>query len=296
MYVVIGATGKTGSAAVDELLARGQKVRAVTHNAEHSKALKEKGAEPFVGSVVDADAMTKALSDAEAVYILIPPNFNPPGGLRAYQNDVANTLATAVERAGVRYAVLLSSLGAEHNEGTGPVKGLHDLEQRFNNLKDVNVLALRPTFFMENTLGSIPLIEKMGINGGVVKPDLPVAMIASHDVGVYAARRMIARDFSGKSFQDLLGPRDITWNEVTRIIGEAIGQPNLKYRQFSSEDAINGMVSMGVPRPFAEAFAELARAANEGLIKPSEPRSPKNSTPTTFEEFSETFAAAFQKQ
>jgi uncharacterized protein YbjT (DUF2867 family) len=296
MYAIIGATGKTGHVVAEELLARGEKVRAIAHNADHLKTLKEKGADTFVGSAVDANAMTKAFTGAEAVYVLIPPNFTAPGGMRAYQNEVANVLATAVERAGVKYAVVLSSLGAEHSENTGPVKGLHDLEQRFSKLSGVNVLFLRPAFFMENSLGSIPMIEKTGVLAATWKGDLPLPMIASHDIGVYAAKRLLARDFTGKSHQDLLGPRNITWKEITHILGEALGKPDITYQQISYEDAINGMVSMGgVPRQAAESFVELSKAANDGLVKASEPRSAKNSTPTTYEEFAEQVVAVHQK-
>jgi len=285
MYAIVGATGKTGRVVVEELLAKGEKVRAIAHNADHLETIAAKGAETFVGSATDTSAMAKAFAGAKAVYVLIPPNFAAPGGLRAYQNEVANAMATAIERAGVKNAVVLSSLGAEYAEGTGPVKGLHDLEQRLSKLSGVNVLFLRATFFMENTLGSIDMIEKMGIIGGPVKEDLPLPMIASHDIGVYAARRLLALDFTGKSHQDLLGPRDITWNEITRILGGLLGKTDLKYQQFSYDDAITGMVSNGIPRQAAEAFVELSKAANEGLIRPSEPRSAKNSTPTTYEEF-----------
>jgi uncharacterized protein YbjT (DUF2867 family) len=146
---------------------------------------------------------------------------------------------------------------------------------------------------MENTLANIGLIKQRGINGGAVKADLPLPMIAARDVGAYAAKRLQALDFTGKSVQELLGQRDVTWNEITRIIGDAIGKPDLRYVQFPYEDAINGMASMGIPRHVAEAFVELAKAANDGLMAPSKPRSAENTTPTPFEQFvEEEFAPA----
>ncbi|HEY3296383.1 MAG TPA: NAD(P)H-binding protein [bacterium] len=296
MYAIIGATGNTGRVIVEELLSHGQKVRAIARNADHLKALSAKGAEAFVGSVDDDEAMTRAFTGATAVYAMIPPNYAAPGGFRAYQNEAANVIATAIERTGVKYVVVLSSIGAEHAEHTGPVKGLHDFEQRLSKLSGVNVLFLRPTFFMENTLANIGLIKQMGINGGAVKADLPIAMIAARDVGMYAAKRLLALDFSGKTVQDLLGPREITWTEATRIIGDAIGKPELRYVQFPYDDAVNGMVSMGLPRQIAELFIELSRAANDGLIVPSKPRSPESTTPTPFEQFvEEEFAPAIMR-
>jgi len=297
MYAILGASGKTGRVAAEELLAHGEKVRVIGRDADHLKALAAKGAEPFVGSADDDEAMTRAFTGVKAVYAMIPPNYTAPGGMRAYQNDVANVLVTAMERAGVKYVVVLSSLCAEHAEHTGPVTGLHDFEQRLNKVSDINVLFLRPTFFMENTLGNIGLIKQMGINGGAVKADLPIPMIAARDVGAYAAKRLLALDFTGKSVQELLGQRDITWNEVTRIIGDAIGKPELRYVQFSYEDAVNGMASMGIPRHVAESFVELAHAANDGLMAPSKPRSAESTTPTPFEQFvEEEFAPALLRK
>jgi uncharacterized protein YbjT (DUF2867 family) len=296
MYAIIGATGKTGRVAAEELLKNGQKVRAIARNADHLKELAAKGAEAFAASVDDADALTRAFNGAKAIYVMVPPNYTAPGGLRAYQNAVANNFATAIERAGVKYVVVLSSIGAQHSENTGPVKGLHDLEQRFSNLNGVNVLFLRPTFFMENTLANIPLIKMMGISGGAVKADIALPMIASKDIGVYAAKRLLALDFSGKSVQELLGPRDITWNEATQLIGQKIGRPDLKYVQFSYDDALNGMTSMGVPRAAAESFVELSKAANDGLLAPTQPRLPASVTPTDFAVFATEFAAVYQRQ
>jgi uncharacterized protein YbjT (DUF2867 family) len=293
MYVIVGASGKTGRVAAEGLLARGKKVRVVARHADALKELEKKGAEVFVGDAGDSGAMMRAFQAAEAIYVMLPPNYAAQD-MRAAQNQVADALVKAIEQSGVKHVVALSSIGAQHAEGTGPVKGLHDFEERLKRLKSVNILALRPTFFMENTLGNIPLIKQMGVNGGAVKAELPLPMIAAQDIGAYAAKRLIAMDFKGHSIQDLLGPRDITWNEITRIIGKAIDRPDLKYVQFSYEDTVRGMTAMGMPAPLAESFTELARAANEGLLTPVSPRNAESTTPTTYEAFAPEFAAAFQ--
>ena len=124
MYVITGATGNTGQIIATNLLAQGKVVRAIGRSEDKLKDLKAKGAETFVGSVEDVMAMTKAFAGAKAVYLIIPPNPAVSGGFRAYQRKVADALAVAIEKTGVKYVVLLSSIGAELPEGTGPVKGL----------------------------------------------------------------------------------------------------------------------------------------------------------------------------
>lgn len=295
MYAIMGATGHTGGAAANDLLALGKAVRVVGRNPEKLALLQNKGAEVLIADVEDSQGLSYAFTGCEAAYVLIPPKMMP-SGFRAYQNKVADAIVWALRDSNVKYVVTLSSLGADMPEKNGPVGGLYDLEKKLNAVEGVNVLHLRPPFFMENMLSTIGLIKMMGINGGAVGPDLAVPMVASADVGHYAAKRLAALDFAGKSVAEVQGYGEISYRELTRLIGAAIGKPDLQYVQFSHEDAVNGMTQMGLPREMAESFTELSRAANEGLLKYREPRSAANTTPTSFAEFIRTiYAPAYQK-
>jgi uncharacterized protein YbjT (DUF2867 family) len=294
MYVITGATGHTGRAIVETLLAEGKPVRAVARSAEHLKPLAAKGAEPFVGSLEDADAMARAFSGAEGVYTLVPTPLTAPD-VRASQNRVGEALAAAIVKARVPYVVNLSSVGAHLSEKVGPVKGLHDVEQRFNRLEGTNVLHLRPTFFMENFLMNVSMIKNMGIHGTPMKPDIAVPLIATKDIAAEAAERLLRLDFKGKSVKELLGPRELTMTEATAILGRAIGKPSLPYIQFPYEDAEKAMTGMGLSPDVARGYIEMYRAFNEGIMKPTETRSAKNTTPTSFEAFAEEFAAIYKQ-
>src|ERR1019366_2285515 len=127
-----------------------------------------KGAEAFVGSLDNAAQMAEAFKGANAVFVMIPPNYAAPD-FRAYQNRVSETLTKAIQDSGARFVVNLSSLGAHRPDKLGPINGLYDHEQRLNKLDGVNVLHLRPTYFMENQLMSVDLIKKMGINGSALQ-------------------------------------------------------------------------------------------------------------------------------
>lgn len=148
--------------------------------------------------------------------------------------------------------VTLSSLGAQLNEDTGVVYGLHYMEQRFNKIDGVNILHLRPSFFMENLFGQIPVIKENGVMGSPTKADLRVPMIATKDIGAYAVKRLGALDFSGKSAQYLLGERDLTYNEIAKIIGAAIGKSDLVYVEFPPEGMIQAMMGMGASENIKE--------------------------------------------
>jgi uncharacterized protein YbjT (DUF2867 family) len=293
MIVVTGATGNSGSVAVKALLASGEKVRAIGRDRHKLQPLIDQGAEVFVGNVDDAQAMTAAFQGAAAVYLLIPPDMQIEN-FRVYQDRVSDAYAAAIKASGVKYAVTLSSLGAQHPQGTGPIVGLYHLEQKLNAIPGLNVLHLRATGFMENLLRVIQPLRSMGALPGAAPPDSPRPYIAARDIGAYAAVRLAARDFSGSSIQELLGQRDYTMREAATIIGKAIGNPGLGYMQVPLVMLEGGLVQMGLPKSSAAMMIELFKAENSGLCDPQEPRSAKNTTPTTVESFAaEVFAPAY---
>ena len=295
MYVVTGATGNTGRVIAEALLAKGKKVRAIGRNAEHLQSLVGKGAEAFVGSVSDDSAVVRAFQGAEAVYVLIPPNYAVEN-FRAYQNEVAKVYASAIRQAGIPYVINLSSVGAHLSQGAGPISGLYDVEQQLNQLQGVNVVHLRPGYFMENFFFSLDLIRNQNINGSPLRGDLPIPMIATRDIAEVAAQLLLNLDFSSHSTRELLGQRDVSMQEATRIIGKAIGKDELAYVQFPYEQAEQAMVAMGFSRDVARSLNEMDRGLNEERVRPLEKRSAANTTPTSFEQFAESFAAVYRSQ
>jgi len=292
MIVITAATGKIGTLLVQDLLGRGEKVRAVARDPQKLNSLK--GAEAFAADVKDAAAMANAFAGADAVFTLVPPDYGA-SDVRASQNKVGDVYAAAVKAAGVKHVVNLSSLGAELPGKTGPIAGLHDNEQKLNALPDVNVLHLRPTYFMENLFVNLGLIKGQGINGSPMVPDVPLPMIATRDIAKAAAERLAKRDFKGHSVQELLGPRDVTMKEVTAVLGKAIGKPDLPYVQFAYADAEKAMAGMGLSADTARLFVEMYKAFNDRIIRPQSGRTAQNSTPTTLEEFAQWFAAAYKE-
>ena len=296
MHVVLGASGHTGHIVAQNLLARQQKVRVVGRNAAHLQAHAAQGADVFIADVTDAAALTKAFHKTDSAYVLIPPNPTSNDPL-AYSERVSDAIAAALKNSAVKNVVALSSIGADKSQGTGPVIGLHKLEQKLNQIEGVNVLFLRAAYFMENTLPQAVVISKMGFSAGPVRPDLQLPMIASRDIGAFAADALLRLDFRGKQTQELLGPRDITYNEVVTIIGKAIGKPDLKYKQPPDEQVRPALVQSGMSEQFAGLILELAAALNSGYMRALEPRTSRNTTPTTYENFvAEVFVPAYQQQ
>ncbi len=288
-YVILGATGNTGSIIADTLLLGRKKVRVVGRDAGRLQRFVRKGAEAFTGDVSDAVALTKAFRGASAAYLMLPPISS-----REDQERESDAIAKAATESGLPYAVHLSSYGAHVPEGTGPVTGLHSSEQKLNAISDLNVLHLRAAYFMENNLAAIGMIRAMGTFGHALLPDLKLPMIATPDVGDYAAQRLLHLDFSGKQTRELLGERDLSMTEATAVIARGIGKPNLRYEQFTYDQAQQALTQMGFSPKKAAVYIEMFKAMNAGVLAAQEPRSPENSTPTSFETFvQDVFAPAY---
>jgi uncharacterized protein YbjT (DUF2867 family) len=296
MYVVLGASGNTGRAVASNLLADGQKVRVVGRNAAHLQLLTAKGAEPFIADVTDAGALTQAFQQADAAYVMIPPNpaSNDPLG---YSNRVSDAITAAVQNAGVKNVVALSSIGADKPSGTGPVLGLHHLEQKLNQIGGANVLHLRAGYFMENTLPQVNAIRQMGAVATPLRADLKLGMIATRDIGAAATEALLHPAVRGKQTREILGQRDLTYTEATAAIGHAIRKPDLKYLQAPDDQFRAVLVQMGMSEPFARLILEMIGALNSGYMRALEPRTSQNTTPTSFETFvAESFVPAYQQQ
>jgi uncharacterized protein YbjT (DUF2867 family) len=289
-YVILGASGNTGSIIADSLLSKGKKVRVVGRDAGRQQRFVRKGAEAFTADVSDAAALTKAFRGVRAAYLMLPPITS-----REDQERESDAIAKAVKESGLRYAVHLSSYGAHVPQGTGPVTGLHSAEQKLNAISGLNVFNLRPGYFMENNLAAIDMIRGMDMFGHALLPDLKIPMIATSDVGAYAGQRLLELDFSGKQTRELLGERELTMTEVTEVIGRAIGKPDLRYVQFSYDQMQQGLTQVGFSPKKAAVYIEMFTAVNTGLLAAQEPRSPENTTPTSFEKFvQDVFAPAYR--
>lgn len=293
-YVVCGATGNIGSKVVEILLAAGEPVRAVGRERVRLGPLASKGAEAWPGDIGDTEFLGDVFSGARGAFILIPPKYDAPD-FREYQNRIGASLVAALSKARVPRIVALSSIGANLSEGTGPILGLHDLESWLGTLKDEEVVCLRPGYFMENHLWSIPLIRNQGVNGSPIRPDVPLPMISTADIADAVARLFVEGTFQGHAVRYLLGPRDVTMTEATRILGEAIGRPGLKYVQFPEQEARKAMSEAGMSGSVIEGMLEMQRGFNAGAIRPTRERSPEDSTSTTLEYFSRAvFASAYR--
>lgn len=295
MYVITGASGNTGSVVARRLLDSGKQVRVIGRNPDHLQEFTNRGAEAAITDVTDAAKLARAFHGAEAVYAMIPPN-PAEADIYGYDERITTALVSALANAEVKHVVNLSSIGADKSSGTGLVVGLYRLEEALNSVAGLNVLHLRAGYFMENTVVQTGIIHAMGSTAGPLRADLKLPMIACRDIGALAAEALQRLDFSGHQARELLGQRDISYGEATSVIGQAIGQPGLKYTQLPDDQLRPALAKLGMSSNFMDLLLEMSAALNSGFMRALEPRTPQNTTPTSFESFvAEKFVPAYQR-
>ncbi len=295
IVTVIGATGNIGRVLVEKLLSNGVRVRAVGRGKDKLAALQRHGAEIHAGSLHGVGFVANALRGADAAFLMIPPNYTAPD-MRSDQRRLGANLIEAVKTSGIKRVVVLSTLGGGLSASTGPILGLHEFENAVRGIAGLSAVILRPTYFMENQLGSIGLIKHAGINGSAMRPDTRLPMVAARDIAGVAAEVLSAPTFTGITVREILGPRDYSMQEATAILGAAIGKPDLAYVQFSDADFKKGLEGAGFSADVADKFVEMNAAFNAGTFQNTAQRSTANSTATTLEQFArEAFAPAYQQ-
>lgn len=293
MIAVMGATGNTGRKIAEGLLAAGVPVRALGRSAEKLTGLAVLGAEIRVGDTSDTSFLADAFRGADAAYTLLPTDQRAPD-YPGRQDAEGEAIVGAIRASGVRRVVALSCVGTDEPEGTGVIVGMRRQEGRLRAIAGIDILFLRPVSFFENFFGQLETIRHEGIVADSVEANLAIPMVASRDVAAAAVQALTRLDWSGVEIRELIGPRDLTYLEATRIIGERIGRPDLQYVQLPYDEMAAALAGAGLSASFAGRYVEMTRAFNEGTVQPLRGRTPANTTPTTFEEFAAELADAYQ--
>lgn len=262
MYAITGITGHVGGATAGALASAGEPVRAVLRDPARltgTTALQGVPAEVMVADYTDPTALTTALTGCRGVFVMLP---TLASGSDAEHRDLAGTIANAVATSGVPYVVALSSLGAQHSDGTGPIRWLHHLEQQLAGTGAV-VTVIRSPHFQEKLADVLPAAQAQGVFPVLGDPDRVFPMVATTDIGAVAADLLRSAP-SSSGIVELDAPR-YSEREVARALGEALGR-SLDVVAVPREQWSAALVADGVPAVLAAELAELADADDRGLL------------------------------
>jgi uncharacterized protein YbjT (DUF2867 family) len=263
-YVVAGATGRVGSTVARELLRRGVRVAVVVRSDRQGLEWAQRGAEVARGSLDDRGFVGETLRDASGFFTLLPENV-APDDFHGTRRRMADALAGAVEDSGVPHVVLLSALAAVLPDKNGPASDLHYCEQQLGS-RARRFTALRACYFQENVASALPAATRAGIYPNfLASADVPVPMIATSDVGRFAADALMNPP-TGIEVVDLIGP-SYSIRQVAEQLGTAL-RKRLDVVDIPPARHSDTLVDAGIPHPVADAVAELFAAFNSGLIVP----------------------------
>ncbi len=260
MYVITGVTGNTGAIVADTLLTAGKPVRVVVRDAAKGTSWRARGAEVAVVALEDTAALTAALAGATGAYVLVPPRHgasDPLGENRA----VVASIATAAKAAGLPHAVLLSSIGAHHADGTGPIRSLHHAEQALAEV--TSLTAVRAAYFMENWGAALGALAQ-GILPTFVPQTIAFPMVATRDIGRAAACALV-EDGRGSRVIELAGPREYTAIEVAAALAVMTGKP-ITATDVPLDAVVPTFTGFGISAPVAELYREMYAGIISGRV------------------------------
>ena len=262
MFVIAGASGHTGGAAVEALLAQGRKVRVVVRDEAKGAAWRSRGAEVAVADLADAAALSAALAGAQAAYVLVPPQYGA-ADLIAAQRPIADALGAAVSRSGIPHVVLLSSIGAQLAEGNGPIRSLHYAESVLRRAAK-GLTLLRAAYFLENWAPVLDEVRTRGVLPTFLTPGRPVPMVATQDIGRSAAAALV-EPIAGQRVIELSGPREFTPEAVAAALGARAGR-KIELLGLPLDAVEPGLTAAGFPAGTAKLFREMYDGVNSGRI------------------------------
>lgn len=261
-FVIAGATGHVGSVAAEDLLARGEKVKVIVRDEKRGDVWRGRGADVAVGSLGDTEFLSRTLSGAAGFFTLLPPEIHVDD-IYAAQRRAADAIAAAVKASRVPYVVLLSSVGADLAEGTGPIKGLHYLENALR-ATGAKVAAVRATFFQENIAGVLPAVRNAGVYPNFLpSADAAVPMVATRDIGHLAAE-LLSSPSKASEVVDMVGP-SYSVRQLAEKLQSALGKP-VQIVDVPAGGYVAAFMQAGFPPSAAAAFAEMYTAAGAGLL------------------------------
>jgi uncharacterized protein YbjT (DUF2867 family) len=262
MFVITGATGHTGSAVARTLLDAGQRVRVLVRDPARAQELASRGAEVVPGDLADGDAVARALAGASGLYLLSPPDVTSASFV-AERSALLGRLAGAARAAGVGHVVFLSSIGAQHGQGNGPIRTVHAGEQALR-ATGLPVTFLRPAYFLENWAAVLPAARQDGVLPSFLPAALSIPTVAVRDVGPVAAQALLDGP-RGTRIIELGGPREVSAEDVAAAAGKLLRRP-VKVAEAPLDAVVPTFTSFGMSGDVAALFREMYQGLRSGHV------------------------------
>lgn len=267
--IVTGSLGNISQPLTRELVQKGHSVTVVSSNAERQKEIEALGVKAAIGTLEDADFLSETFKGADAVYLMetlgASSFFDQNLDFVATIAQIGENYKQAIEQSGVKRVVLLSSIGAHTDKGNGSLVMHYKVENILNQLPDdVSIKVMRPTGFYTNIFRQTQTIKTQGAIISNYGGDTKEPWVSPIDIAAAIAEEM-EKPFEGRTIR-YLASDEVSPNEIAKVLGKAIGQPDLKWLVIPDEKLLNGMLSVGMNPQIAEGVVEMQAAQGSGLL------------------------------
>jgi len=292
--VITGSLGHISKPLTEELLQQKHLVTVISSNPEKQKDIEALGAKAAIGSLEDPAFLTTTFTGTDAVYCMEPPS--------NFQNDdlefwirIGKVYEQSILQSGVKHVVHLSSIGAHTNKGVGILRYHYEVENILRQLPaDVAISFLRPVGFYYNLFAFIPGIKSRGVISTNHHLEYKEPWVSPVDIAAVAAEEII-QDFSGRKIR-YIASDELTSDETASILGDAIGQPGLKWVAVTDEQLTNGMIAAGIHPKAAQGLTEMNASRRNGVLYEDYFKNKPILGKVKLEDFAKEFAAVYNKQ
>jgi uncharacterized protein YbjT (DUF2867 family) len=263
MNIVLGATGQIGSMLVDNLLKKGQPVRAIIRNSLKAQELKKKGVEVVIADYSDLEALKKAFYGGKSFFLLTPENPECDNFLEETQM-LLNNYREAILTSRATKIVGLSSGGAQNESGTGNLEASYMLEHTFSDI-NIEQIYVRPAYYFSNWLGYLDLVKNYGVLPTFFPPEMKVAMIAPPDVAEFLSDVMICKTKQERIYE-IDGPQLYSSLDIAKIFGDVLNR-NVAVQQVLPEEWESTLIQAGFSKDGAKNLMLMTQAVIDGKTK-----------------------------
>jgi uncharacterized protein YbjT (DUF2867 family) len=278
---------------------KGHSVTVVSSQAQRQPAIEAIGAKAAVGTMEDVDFLTATFKGADVVYLMealaYGSFFDKNLDFIAANTNIGRNYQQAVQRSGVKRIVHLSSIGAHTDKGNGILAFHYHVENLLMQLpEDVSIKFMRPVGFYYNMFQFISGIKTQGAIVSSYGGDEKEPWVSPLDIAAAIAEE-IELPFDGRKVR-YVASDEVSPNDATKILGEAIGQPDLKRVVISDEQSLNGMIAAGMNPQTAKGFVEMNAAIRTREIYKDYYHNRPELGKVKLKDFAKEFAAAYQQQ
>ncbi|MBS7254721.1 NmrA family NAD(P)-binding protein [Flavobacterium branchiicola] len=264
--IITGSLGNISKPLAKRLIDQGHSVTVIASSIERQPEIEQLGAFAAIGSVNDVSFLTQTFTGADAVYCMIPRAnyFDPNLDLDAFTREIGHNYAEAITKSSVKRVVFLSSIGAHLEQNSGIIERYNEIEAVLNQLSDVSITFMRPTSFYYNLLAYIPMIKTQGCIAVNYGADELIPWVSPNDIAEAIAEEL-ATPLDGRKIR-YVSSEELSGDQTAKILGDAIGVPDLKWILISDDEVLNGLISIGIQPKIAKGLVEMYAALNNGLL------------------------------